>query len=63
MTIRAYIPWYAIYPLISAPIVIIIAWLKIAGEIPGVLIVLLIVAQFASVPLGYVLFGKVIRDE
>lgn len=63
MKIRVYVPWHAIYPVITAPMTIMIAWSKIVGEIPDVLIVLLIMAQFASIPLGYVFFGKVIRNE
>lgn len=60
--IRAYVPWYAGFPLIFAPIAI-IAWSKFVGEVPGILLVLLLVALLASIPLGYALFGKVIRDE
>ncbi len=63
MKIRVYVPWHAIYPVIAAPMISMIAWSKIVGEIPDVLIVLLIVAQFASIPLSYAFFGKVIRNE
>jgi len=61
--ISVFIPWYVSIPTFVGPIASILIWSNFIGNVPSILTVFAIIFQFASIPLGYLLFGKVSKDE
>ncbi len=61
--IRAFIPWYISIPWFLAPLLVLIVYSRLAPTISGLAIVAMLLWQFASIPMGYVWFGKVMPDD
>jgi hypothetical protein len=61
--IRAYIPWHISIPWFLAPLLILVVCSNLVPNFSGLAIVALLLWQFASIPLGYIWFGKVVTDE
>ena len=61
--IRAYIPWYYYIPWFFGPFFVFIAYLKYDPNLPLIAFVAMLLWGFASIPLGYLWFGKVAIDD
>lgn len=61
--IRAFIPWYISIPWFLSPLLVLVACANLISNLPALFLVALIIWQFASIPAGYIWFGKVQADD